>query len=101
MGQRTCPNCGTTNAQNASTCSWCGRSLDDDATQPIGGPVAPPRDEQPPAASWQRGDTTPDAPAGGSWDAAPTQQQPTGGSWDAAPTQQQPTGGSWDAAPTQ
>jgi hypothetical protein len=101
MGQRTCPNCGTTNAQNASTCSWCGRSLDDDATQPIGGPVAPPRGEQPTAAGWQRGDTAPDEPAGGSWDAAPTQQQPSGGSWDAAPTQQQPAGGSWEAAPTQ
>jgi hypothetical protein len=114
MGQRTCPTCGTTNAQNASTCSWCGRSLDDDATQPIGGPVPPPGGEQRPAAGWQRGDAAPEQPAGGSWDAAPTQQQPTGGSWEPeGPAQQpqggawepaspaQPAGGSWDAAPTQ
>ncbi|HEX6674656.1 MAG TPA: zinc-ribbon domain-containing protein [Actinomycetes bacterium] len=114
MGQRTCPNCGTTNAQNASTCSWCGRSLDDDATQPIGGPVTPPQDEQPTAAGWQRGDTAPDQPAGGSWDAAPTQQQPTGRSWEAEgsaqqsrggawepPSPAQPAGGSWEASPTQ
>jgi hypothetical protein len=102
MGQRTCPNCGTTNAQNASACSWCGRSLDDDATQPIGGPVAPRGGEQAPAAGWQRGDTVPEQPAGGSWDAAPTRQQPAEDAWDAAPTRQQPTGGSWEPeGPTQ
>jgi hypothetical protein len=102
MGQRTCPNCGTTNAQNASTCSWCGRSLDDDATQPIGGPVAPSGGEQPSAAGWQRGDTAPERSAGGSSWEAPTRQQPASGSWDAAPTQQQPTGGSWKPeGPTQ
>ena len=101
MGQRTCPHCGTTNAQDARTCSWCGRSLDEDATQPLAGPV-PPRSggEQPSAEGWQRGDTVPEQPAGGSWDQAPTQPQPQSGAWEPA-SPAQPAAGSWDQAPTQ
>ncbi len=101
MGQRTCPHCGTTNAQDARTCSWCGRSLDEDATQPLAGPVPPQSGgEQPSAEGWRRGDTVPAQPSAGSWDQAPTQPQPQSGAWE-PPSPAQPSPGSWDPTPTQ
>lgn len=108
MGQRTCPHCGTTNVQSASDCSWCGRSLDDDATQPIGG--VPPAGEQPTAVGgWQRGE---EAPPGGSWEPASAQRsqegaweptspaQPAEGAWAPPSAAEQPQGGSWQPPPS-
>jgi hypothetical protein len=101
MEQRPCPRCGTSNAPDASTCSWCGRPLAGDADptepldRPVGGPLAgepgEPGRPQRPAGSQQEALTEPQQPAGA--EEAPTQpQRPADGSWGQGDAPRAPEG---------
>jgi hypothetical protein len=106
MEQRPCPRCGTLNAPDASTCSWCGRSLagDEDPTEPLERPVAGPLAGGPgaPGAPQKPADGSQEAraePAGaaGAQEAPTEPQEPAGGFWgqEAPPQPQHPAGGFW------
>jgi hypothetical protein len=98
MEQRPCPRCGTSNAPDASTCSWCGRPLagDADPTEPLDRPVAGPLAGEPgepgrpqrPAGSPQEALTGPQQPAGAG--EAPT--RPVDGSWGQGDAPRAPEG---------